>query len=258
MSDLRTITITGWKRPHYLRKSLETLAQNDLKSPDSRKLKDWKLYCFLEPGCAETVKVCEEFDWPHKEIIVNRKRMGVRENPFAALCRVFNDDSKMNIYLEEDVVLSKDAIRMANWYWDITRADQERWLSLNYFHNGSNPADPVGLLESKAFNALGVVMTRPSWERWFKPSWHDDSKSKQAWGKHYIGWDWAITSMMAIEKPLMTLTPAFSRSNHIGREGGVHATPKFHDQHFNNLPINQDPNPGKYVIRNAGNVASYP
>lgn len=258
MPDLRTITITAWKRPHYLRKALECLHQCDLTAPDGQDVTDWKLFCFLEPGCPETVKVCEEFQWYNKEIVVNRRRMGVRENPYCALNRVFEEGSKMNIYLEEDVVISRDAVRMANWYWDITRADQERWLSLNYFHSGSNRADPVGLIESKAFNALGMVMTRPAWLRWFQPNWHNDSRSQAVWGKKYVGWDWAMTSMMAVEKPLMTLTPVFSRSNHIGRDGGVHASPKFHDETFVGLPINQDPNPGEYVIRNSGEIANYP
>jgi hypothetical protein len=249
MPDLRTITITAWKRPHYLRKALECLHQNVLTAPPGKPVTDWKLYCFLEPGCPETVKVCEEFAWNNKVIVVNRRKLGVRENPYTALSRVFNDDSKMNIYLEEDIVISRDATKLVEWFWDQTRTNQERWLSLNFLAYDSNPKDPVGLVESKRFNALGMAITKPAWERWFKPNWHNDARSKAIYGKTYHGWDWAITSMMAHEKPLTTLTPVFSRSNHIGRDNGVHATPSFHDQTFEGLPINQDPNPGEYVIR---------
>ena len=240
---MKTITITAWRRPEYLRRSLESLRLN---RPGGF---DWILNCALEPGCPETVNVCSTFDWPSVVIEVNRTRLGVRRNPYEALRRAFGRGSDMNLYLEEDVILSPDVIRMAEWFWQQTRPVPDRWLSLNLLRYDSDPSDPTGLTESKAFNALGFVLTRESWERWFEPAWNDDDLAREVHGPQVSGWDWAVTALLAKHPGLGTLTPALSRSNHIGREGGIHASPEFHDKAFGNLVLNADPDPGEYVIR---------
>lgn len=248
---MRTITITAWQRPHYLAQALESLR---VANPEG-----YTLVCGLEPDNGETVRMCKAIDWIPTVIHKHPHKRGVRDNPFFLLNDVFGRmGSVFNIYLEEDVIISPDAVRMANWYWDITRPNQERWLSLNYFHPGSRTDDPVGVMESKNFNALGMVITKPSWERWLKPNWYNDARPKTVYGPDHTGWDWCMTAMLAQEARVKTLTPILSRSNHIGRDGGVHASAEFHDETFPHIKINTDPNPGDYVVRKEdGSIETY-
>jgi hypothetical protein len=204
--------------------------------------------------------MCRDINWIDTLVHAHPHKKGIRDNPYFLLNDVFNRmGSIFNVYMEEDVVLSPDAFRMADWYYEQTRANQERWLSLNFFHPGTKPDDPVGIMESKNFSALGMCITKPAWDRWFRPNWYDDAKAARVHGeKDHQGWDWSMTATLATEAPLMTLTPLFSRSNHIGRDDGVHATPQFHDQTFRHLKINTDPNPGEYVIRSPdGSITTY-
>jgi hypothetical protein len=239
---VKTITITAWKRPQYLSQVLKALAKNDLHG--------YKLFIAIEPPVEENPVVmavasgaCHFID---TEVIVNPIRYGVRENPYRILKRVFEEEgSEANIYLEEDTVLSPDTTKVANWYFD--EVDKERLMSLHLFTYGSDPDRPLDWYQGKdGFSALGFCLTKDQWERWYGPHWLDHDLSKKHFPKSF-GWDFAMHACLR-EFDLEVLLPACGRTNHIGREGGVHATPAFHDQHFPQIKICDDPAPGEYRI----------
>jgi hypothetical protein len=163
------------------------------------------------------------------------------------MSRAFDAGSIMNVYLEEDVVVAPDILRMANWY--LTTQDETKWLSLNLLNYNSSPSDALGLIPSKQFNALGLVIRVHAWRTWFKNYWLDDSVVKRVYGEHphRAGWDWSMNAVLE-EQNLRTLTPVLSRSNHIGREDGVHASPEFHDRTFGNLVVAGKLHEGNYYI----------
>ena len=206
----KTITLTAHNRPHYLRRVIDALRRNALEG--------YSLYCQLEPGCGECLEICRTIDFLPCEVIVNKCRLGVRENPYALLARVFEQGSAFNVYLEDDVVLSPDAFDLANWFAQLQHAYV---LCLCFMNYGSNSDDPLRVTTG-SFNALGFCLTNHAWNTYFAPHWHADER----------GWDWSITSLHAAHPELRVLQPTLGRSNHIGRTGGTFCTPEFHDRVF--------------------------
>ncbi len=56
------------------------------------------------------------------EIILPNEKQGVRNNPFNLLYYVYDEmNSEVNIYLEEDLEVSSDITKIANWYITLPR-----------------------------------------------------------------------------------------------------------------------------------------
>jgi len=239
----RSISITSWRRPLYLRQVIESLRQNDTSG--------YTLYVALEPGgLPETLKVARSAaEFIDTRILVNRRKLGVRENPFNLLTYVFeHEGSEGNIYLEEDIVVSADALRLVNWYFE--KVDKSNLMSLHLCNFESDSARIHDLFVGKECNSLGIAMTRDQWRLWYRSFWHDDVTTKKVFPER-IGWDWAMKAVLALHGDLRTLMPRCGRSTHIGREGGVHCTPEFHDERFGSLRINEEPDVSHYRIEPA-------
>lgn len=238
----RSITVTACRRPGYLRQVVESLRENDTDG--------YVLYMAVEPKrVAEVLEVAREAgEFVETRVLVNRRRLGVRENPYNLLWYVFeHEGSEGNVYLEEDTIVSPDALRLASWYLD--EVDKTRLLSLVLFNGDGDPQRPHDLFLGSEFHALGLVLTREQWRRWYRPFWHDDGIAREVFGPfEQTGWDWAMRAVLRRHPELRTLTPCLGRSNHIGRERGVHCTPEFHDANFAAVEINRDPRVSSYRI----------
>lgn len=237
---MKTVTIPAAFRPHYLAQVLASLRRNDCSG--------YELFVAVEPTpqVDETLRLLEAVDWMPVQVVRNPVLLGVRSNPYQLMQRAFEAGSILNVFLEEDVVIAPDAVRMANWYVE-TQGDQE-WLCLNFLNYrsmGSN-RDPLALFSSSGFNGLGLCIMRRAWEDWFSQEWFNEERVARIYPGRY-GWDWSLGAVVA-ELKLRTLTPLLSRANHIGREGGVHCSPEYHDRTFGNLAVNADACPGAYKI----------
>jgi len=206
---MKTLSLTAFNRPSYLQKALQSLSRNDLAGYD-------RLYIGLEPGNAQVLEICKNINFIDTEIIQNKSVLGVRDNPYSLLKTVFDRGSKLNVYLEDDVLISPDALSLANWYDHLPARDE--YLCLSLFRK----LEPLGVAlveESSKFDALGFVLSREQWCKYFEKYWYAQSN----------GWDHSIRGMIK-ELGVKTLIPGQSRSFHIGREGGVHYRPQLHDR----------------------------
>ncbi len=246
----KTITVTAYNRPEYLRQALESLIRNSLDG--------WKIYFSIDPSEAreEILRVIQE-TLPAKverEVITQSRRLGVSGNPFFILRKAFEEGSEMNIYLEEDIRVSPDITRLADWYSEF---DLEHCLCLNLLHgncggdrNLSLPPKDL-LIRTRNFNSLGFILTRDQWTSFFEPHWFEQSPAS---GKNSLipvkeGWDWSILRYHLKRKTrLYTLQPLCARSNHIGRSGGTYCLPEFHDIVFSGIRLNEDPGPIRYRV----------
>ena len=234
---MKTITITTNNRPELLERMLQSLQTCFVHQPGDL-WEHYQVFAGCEPGCPRNVELLLQHV-PPSQITVNSQCLGVRHNPYETLKRAFAAGSEANVYLEDDIVLAPDAFQMAEWYWSI---QQPRHLCLNFLNYHSDPARPATVLETAdEFNALGVCLTRQSWQEHFEPSWFIDLPG------FAHGWDWSVHRRLRANGGLFTLQPALSRSNHTGRYG-VHCRPRFHDQMFANLAVNSDPGPFEYRI----------
>jgi hypothetical protein len=234
---LQTITITAYRRSSQFEAALKTLVANDLAG--------WRILVGIEPSsiAREIANIAETILQGHDyNITTNSTRLGIKENPFQLIERAFAAGSELNLYLEEDLLLSPDVTTLARWYFANHRPE---WLCLSLISGGcgsagllSNPDHPDLLFAGHAFNSLGFAFRRKEWEINLRGAWMAETAPiVQFDGALTSGWDWSIFAMLMNNPDLRTLQPALARSTHNGRIGGEHCTPVFHDAAFAGLPI---------------------
>ena len=243
MQNQRTITITAMSRPHLFRGLLESLVTNDLDG--------WSVIVRVEPGgrAEEFAPIAAELlagvDY---DLRINSERRGITLNPFLTLDETFAVGSELNLYLEEDLLVSPDVLALAEWY---ERQHRDSWLCLSLLAGPcgsagllSNADYPSLLFEARTFNSIGFVLRREEWFKHVRPVWLSreavDGGIHSNWRLNW-GWDWSVYGLVASDPTLRTVQPVLARATHNGREGGVYALPAFHDAAFDGLPINRAP-----------------
>ena len=211
------MTMTAFRRPDYLKTVLESLEKN--KGTD-----DYVLHFGVEPVDEKVINMCKNVSFMQKVVTVNTTRLGVLRNPFELLRRTFDTGVDGVLYLEDDVILSQDAVQMATWYFNNQAANNYICLNL-YNHDSSVDADPEALFAGDKFSALGIGITRHQWKTHFEPNWTRDHR----------GWDYSITGLLS--SGMRVLQPRYSRSHHIGRQGGVHYVASVHDKMYIHNPL---------------------
>lgn len=233
----KTITITCNDRPHYFKQICETLRKNDLRG--------WKIVVAFEPTPkfeeqkAMIDTILNDNDEVRRAVFyVNDGKKGVRANPYGVLDFVFNYGSEINIYLEDDIIISPDVTKIAEWF---NKLDVNTdILAVKLINEGCiSESNPDRFILSKdSFAALGLIIKKDSWFKHFKPNWFKNYVNEQ--GVEIEGWDWMIHRGLLIPNhELYTIYPEFSRSNHTGREGGTHCSVDFHDATFGNVKVFQ-------------------
>lgn len=225
---MKTITITTHNRPQYLRKVIECL-RIAISHTDT----DYHLVAGVEPGCEDSLSQIESIDFIHTTIIKNEKKLGVRNNPHNLLKYVFETmNSDMNVYMEDDVIISPDALQMADWFF----TQDTEYFSLQYFNRTrNNPNNLTDLIEINPieFSALSFVLKRKNWDN-----------LKSMWYLHKKGWDYSVCNNL--DKKM--ITPSFSRSNHIGRVG-TYMVSKIQDQFYTDRQMCEVTGPFEYKIQ---------
>jgi hypothetical protein len=229
-----TITVTGKDRPDLFREMLSSLRANDLEG--------WRVEVAIDGDrvleFSEIAK--QELNGVDYELTGNRTVLGIRLNPFCLLTKVFSEGSMLNLYLEEDFIVSPDATRLALWYHQNHRP---KWACLNMVSGPcgstgflSNSFYPDILFESHTFNSLGFVTRRDEWFSVFKPAWMGSDNPPVSWRTHW-GWDWSIYGLLA-DSDLVAVQPAFARVTHTGVTG-TFSTARYHEKAFGNMEINR-------------------
>jgi len=241
---MKTMTLTVANRPHYLQRMLDSLRA-------CKGVEDYMLFVGAEPLNQRCIALIQQIDWMPVRLRVHGKILGIRHNPFETINRAFREGSQFNLYLEDDIILSPDAVQLANWYQTLPR--YEEYLALCLFRYASDPTRPTDVLlgerEGKTrFSALGLGISKKAWDTLFAPFWFDDARSKELTGETNTGWDYTVTTTLKVMEDLQFLVPAFGRSTHIGRDGGVHCKPEWHDDMFGGITINEDSEATRYVL----------
>lgn len=157
-------------------------------------------------------------------IMRNETRLGVRENPKAAIAAAFSAGSEFNLCLEEDFLLAPDALSLADWY--IANA-QPHWFCLNLLAsicnsrgNLSAPAHPDFVFESRCLSSIGLGFTRDMWQQ-IEPIWSEPrTYRRSSWRRMYHdGWDHALLAHLLTHPHLRTIQPVAARCTHLGAIG---------------------------------------
>jgi hypothetical protein len=190
---MKSISMTAYRRPEYENQVCKSLAPQLQRSA-------WRFTpCFdAPPPC-------------------NR---GCDANTLAAISINFSRGSDFNLHIEDDTVLSPDALDLCDWFYRLPERDD--YVLLNLFAHSKTLDRPLDVLESARFNSWGWAITRGMWEKWILPEWNAKKQT------HPMGWDWSV-GLTIQRHGLKTLHPALSRVKNIGRENGTYETPEHWD-----------------------------
>lgn len=206
---MKAIVLVTQHRSHYVEKTLIALAEN--------RLDGWTLYVGMEPLFPAVEALIASVKFIPKVVFRNAYQLGVRLNNFVTISKAIMDGAESILYLEDDVLLSPDAVDLANWYLDRkVQFSDPKHVGLGLQSLPSDPTKPAALTQEKSAQGLlgwGFCCTAEQWHRFYKRYWF--------WVEPWMGgdaWDWAVGGM--IDKLGLTVVrPQLSRSQHIGSWG---------------------------------------
>ena len=196
------VAFTVWNRPHYLRQVLDSWAK-------VRGISDVLLDFWCEPGCAESVAMCEAVDFADRRVRVNPTRLGDWRNVQQSLDGVF-EDVPYAIVATDDHLTSSDVLELHAWYRD-TYADDQTVLTLVSGRNpGAVEGGPAAVWRSQLMGWLpGFHQDR--WEM-LTSYWDSANATERGW------WGW-ISERWCFSGDFDILKPALSRAQDIGEIG---------------------------------------
>lgn len=199
------LTLTPHNRPHYLRRVLDSIKANDYAGTSLVVARD---------NASEAVnQIIDEIDWI--PTIVRDTSLGAHYSNRYAYRVACIEGADYVIAIEDDTVLSADCIKMVRWF------AQSGSGAMNCFSHSKTFARP---------NDVRFAIQFCPWVWAFKASFFWDVLQPH-WMEDARGWDF---SMLGVFKKygIHAMEPILSRSENIGREGGLHYTPALFDEHF--------------------------
>jgi hypothetical protein len=240
----RTITICAYNRPQYLRQVLDSLHVALKHSQDAGY--DWDIVVGIDRHAYDgnesypdqtACAVEASHSRFNLQIICWAEHLGVAEHPRRLIQYAFSElKSSYNVHLEDDTVLSPDALLFAMWYYHAAIAtDYTNYQSVHktlclslHSKSGAEALDyPSSVGYRSDFGVWGWACTNNAWRTWFSQYWNYKRTEP-------FGFDYSISRMMH-EHDLYAVCPALSRVTNIGREGGAHQTPAGFDLEMEGL-----------------------
>lgn len=220
---MKTISITVSNRPNYLEQCLNSLYNVE-------GIDDYTVIFGIEPLCEKSFSLCDNSRFKKKIIYKNTQKLGIRDNPYILLNNVFQN-SMVNIYLEEDVIVSPDIIYLSDFYYK----KYKDYILLNLFNKSSCATESAHKIfkvtngfvknEEVIFSPFSWITTQKNWNNCLKNWWYEND----------CGWDFSLSSKLSESKKEF-LVVGKTRSNHIG-EVGTHVQPDYNKQHFSDIVI---------------------
>ena len=151
------------------------------------------------------------------EVVYWPEHLGVTEHPRRLLQYAFIErGSSFNLHLEDDTVLAPDAIRLVEWFRSLI-PDPAHILSL-HSRSTSLDCDPALVEPRDDFGVWGWACGSYVARKYILPWWNHRRTEP-------LGWDHSLTGVVEMYG-LKVVSPALSRVENIGREGGAHQTPE--------------------------------
>ena len=244
------IVIVAYNRPNYLRRVLDNLADCDgIEGYPVRSVRvPWyhstdrilnsrartQVHIFIDPAdreeTRETVKTVAKSFTASKitRVSTHSTRLGPHKNIRYAVNDAFESyDARFVIVLEDDVILSRDALMFMEYARDTFENDTNVFTATGYANNCHREHCVV----DPAFRHR--TTRRKHFTPWFWGTWRDrwQELHKSTW----TGWDVEMNFELSetrsiVQKPNSGLRgervevfPIFSRANNIGFENGFHA-----------------------------------
>jgi len=194
--------MTVWNRPAYLTRTLAAW----------RQVRDAGNAVFefaCEPGCDETLALCEAVDWAETRVTVNPVRLGHAANVLASMNRAFQaPHCDYAIQAVDDFLPSTDLLELHQWH----RARYGRHPEVLALRSGTDRRQDGGLPAVWRTQLIGILSGFHR-HKWALLAAH--------WDEHeqYSNWWWWIDEAWCIGGPFEVLAPAVSRAEDIGEVG---------------------------------------
>ena len=218
---MKTITVLAYNRPDYLRQCLEALRQ-------CRGIGGYRVLVSIDGGGGEAGKQCAHLVANYKdvELAVLFSNYGIDFHNYRCFNVLMNhSDSDFNIAIEDDCLLTPDALELADWFYLSPDRDFYSFLSLGdpmYRQGPYAKKELMDLHESQSIYTGAWCFTKQQWQMISK-DWNHPLKTQ-------VGWDWSL-SYNLWHWGFKSLYPLVSRARNIGRIG-VHSHPEFFDAHI--------------------------
>jgi len=157
-------------------------------------------------------------DFAPRTVTVNPRRLGVLANPWHALEDAFKL-SEFAVLAEDDLIVSHDVLSYFTWCASRYQ-DNPAVLAVTTHQHDAQPGGVPAVMPMDWTADNG-------WHFWVWGTWRDRwARLRSDWDFTYAhkGWDWRIRDHWVLTEGLKIMGPAMSRSQHIGRDGGTHAS----------------------------------
>lgn len=214
------ITITACDRLENLRMLVQSLANQSYIRHSL-----YKLYIHVEPISKPVIDFCKTVKLFDCDLLVHDVQQGVNKNTFSSMERALKHEGHLfNMYLEDDLLLSPDALRLYESYAERVLKlknqkdqgiEQEAMLCMYTDEGNLNKST---FFESRRMFGWGFIMHRDTFFKVARPIWCAGSSM----------WDNRVAQAVR-EHGMHNIFPNLSRVTNTGRHG-VHFTPEQHDR----------------------------
>lgn len=207
---MKTISMAVNNRPQLLRSVLESIR-------GAEGHENWTLVFSLEPGCLECQQMVGEVDWMETRVSYNTFRLGCDVNTFMAADLAASFGSEFNLHLEDDILIAKDALLMAEAFMARPESRDRSIVALRRIYEDFS--DPCTLKPSHdGLLGCGFGYRTKFWHRWLRGWWLYYESLMPGYG-----WDLQMAWMLH-SHDFIQFRPLMNRSMNIGGAGGTHAT----------------------------------
>lgn len=194
---MKTISLSAYNRPHALSRMLESLKRNNTDG--------WRIFVSMDHSLA-CLDLITEIDWIGVNVSCAQSRLGLSLNTFLAPSLAFSSGSDFNLYLEDDLILSPDALDLCNWYE--RESSDDPGVGMVLWRNNIATKDQCSLVDGlgQGGHGNGFVCTKNQWESFWRKEWF-------GYGSEGPGRQWDLhTDVRLRELGLHVMSPIYPRS----------------------------------------------
>jgi hypothetical protein len=236
---MTTITMTVWRRPEYTRRVLDSLTralqfyEEKAGEPFAERMIVSADGTEDEPNITQTREMIWRWQCkrpplapPQMMMFSHPLRLDCDENTRFVINQAFDQGADYVLHLEDDTVLSPDALCLAHFYrkfQPVPWSPAPPFLFLG-LHNHRKLEDrtPDKVIQVSDFHGWGWITCKDWWDDVLEPQWSMKKQDPK-------GWDWSISYLMNCQH-LTGIVPVLNRVLNIGRMNGRYETPDHYDE----------------------------
>lgn len=214
---MKTISISLYNRPVYTKQVLDSLLKCE-------GIEEYHILIKIEPEVEDVIKLAQDFNHPHKKVVINNQKLGCSLNIFSCVNESFiQTDTNFHIHIEDDIVPSRDCLRYFEWASSYFQNSKEIGVITSYQRNRSiipENIHEVKNLVSKHmwFTPWGWATWRDRWLNQIGPRLYSLITNRSI---PYSSWDKHLHDILKINN-LFQVFPLVSRTQNIGALNGAH------------------------------------